>query len=85
MLVEALSASDANGTLGTATPITIPANGPVTVTGSIGDEPAVMIEWSGARTWAGRERRFLDRALATLLVVDIVESTSIVSGLTIGQ
>jgi class 3 adenylate cyclase len=46
---------------------------------TIGDEPAVMIEWSGARTWAGRDRRFLDRALATLLVVDIVESTSIVA------
>ena len=42
---------------------------------TIGDEPAVMIEWSGARTWAGRNARFLDRALVTLLMTDIVEST----------
>ncbi len=46
---------------------------------TIGDEPAVMIEWSGARTWAGRGNRFLDRALVTLLVVDIVESTALLA------
>ena len=43
---------------------------------TIGDEPCVMIEWSGARTWAGRGARFLDRALVTLLMTDVVESTS---------
>ncbi len=43
---------------------------------TVGDEPCVMIEWSGPRTWAGRGSRFLDRSLATLLVSDIVESTS---------
>jgi class 3 adenylate cyclase len=46
---------------------------------TIGGEPAVMIEWSGARTWAGRNSRFLDRALVTLLVSDIVESTSMLA------
>lgn len=44
---------------------------------TIGDEPCVMIEWSGARTWAGRDTRFLDRSLVTLLMTDIVESTSL--------
>jgi class 3 adenylate cyclase len=43
---------------------------------TIGDEPCVMIEWSGARTWAGRNARFLDRALVTLLMTDVVASTS---------
>ena len=38
-----------------------------------------LIEWSGARTWAGRNARFLDRALVTLLVTDIVESTSLLA------
>ncbi len=46
---------------------------------TIGDEPAVMIEWSGPRTWAGRGSRFLDRSLVTLLVVDIVESTALLA------
>jgi class 3 adenylate cyclase len=46
---------------------------------TIGDEPAVMIEWSGPRTWAGRGNRFLDRALVTLLVLDIVESTAVLA------
>ena len=46
---------------------------------TIGDEQAVMIEWSGARTWAGRGNRFLDRALVTLLVLDIVESTALLA------
>ena len=48
---------------------------------TIGDEPAVMIEWSGARTWGGRNARFLDRALVTLLITDIVESTSLLATL----
>jgi class 3 adenylate cyclase len=42
---------------------------------TVGDEPAVMIEWSGPRTWAGRDARFLDRALVTLLMTDVVGST----------
>jgi len=45
---------------------------------TIGDEPCVLIEWSGARTWAGRDARFLDRELVTLLMTDIVESTPLV-------
>ena len=44
---------------------------------TIGDEPCVQIEWSGARTWAGRDARFLDRSLVTLLMTDVVESTSV--------
>ena len=46
---------------------------------TIGDEPCVLIEWSGARTWAGRGARFLDRALVTLLMTDVVESTSLLA------
>ena len=46
---------------------------------TIGDEPCVMIEWSGARTWAGRDARFLDRALVTLLMTDVVESTTLLT------
>jgi class 3 adenylate cyclase len=46
---------------------------------TIGDEPCVMIEWSGPRTWAGRNARFLDRALVTLLMTDVVESTSLLA------
>jgi class 3 adenylate cyclase len=46
---------------------------------TIGDEPCVLIEWSGARTWAGRDARFLDRALLTLLMTDVVESTSLLT------
>ena len=46
---------------------------------TIGDEPCVMIEWSGPRTWAGRNARFLDRELVTLLMTDIVESTAVLS------
>ena len=48
---------------------------------TIGDEPCVMIEWSGARTWAGRGARFLDRALVTLLMTDVVESTSLLANI----
>jgi class 3 adenylate cyclase len=46
---------------------------------TIGDEPAVCIEWSGARTWAGRGNRFPDRALVTILIIDIVESTALLA------
>lgn len=43
---------------------------------TIGDEPAVMIEWFGMRALAGTRGGFEDRILATLLFVDIVESTT---------
>jgi class 3 adenylate cyclase len=46
---------------------------------TIGDEPAVMIEWSGPETWAGRGTRFPDRTLATLLFTDIVGSTATIA------
>ena len=46
---------------------------------TIGDEPCVLIEWSGARTWAGRAARHLDRALLSLLVTDVVESTAMIA------
>jgi class 3 adenylate cyclase len=45
---------------------------------TIGEEPCVLIEWSGARTWAGRGARFLDRELVTLLMVDVVDSTALI-------
>ena len=48
---------------------------------TIGEEPCVMIEWSGGRTWAGRNARFLDRALVTLLMTDIVQSTPLVASI----
>ena len=37
---------------------------------TIGDEPAVMIEWSGMRALAGAQSGFHDRVLATLLFTD---------------
>jgi class 3 adenylate cyclase len=43
---------------------------------TIGDEPAVMIEWSGMRAFAGPQAAFDDRVLATLLFTDLVDSTS---------
>ena len=48
---------------------------------TVGDEPCVQIEWSGARTWAGRNQRFLDRELLTLLMTDVVESTPLVASI----
>lgn len=48
---------------------------------TIGDEPAVSIEWSGPRTWAGRAARFLDRALLTLLMADVVGSTELIAAI----
>ncbi len=42
---------------------------------TVGDEPAIYIEWSGLRTWAGTAARFADRVLTTLLMTDVVEST----------
>jgi class 3 adenylate cyclase len=46
---------------------------------TIGDEPAVMIEWSGLETWGGRGSRFPDRTLMTLLFTDIVGSTATIA------
>jgi len=46
---------------------------------TIGDEPAVMIEWSGFRTWVGTAGSFGDRILATLMFTDVVDSTATVS------
>lgn len=43
---------------------------------TIGDEPAVLIEWSGLRAFAGSRAGLHGRVLATLLFTDIVESTS---------
>ena len=43
---------------------------------TIGDEPAVMIEWSGMRALAGAQSGFDDRVLATLLLTDLVGSTT---------
>jgi class 3 adenylate cyclase len=43
---------------------------------TIGEEPAVMIEWSGMRALAGAHGEFHDRILATLLFTDLVESTA---------
>jgi class 3 adenylate cyclase len=43
---------------------------------TVGEEPAVMIEWSGMRTLAGTSGAFDDRVLATLLFTDLVDSTT---------
>lgn len=44
----------------------------------IGDEPAVVLEWAGLRTVAGRHRTgATNRIVATLLFTDLVDSTSI--------
>jgi class 3 adenylate cyclase len=40
---------------------------------TIGDEPSVMIEWSGMRRWVGGSGA--QRVLATLLFSDVVDST----------
>lgn len=43
---------------------------------TIGEEPAVLIEWSGMRALAGSQGAFGDRVLATLLFTDLVDSTT---------
>jgi class 3 adenylate cyclase len=48
---------------------------------SIGDEPAVQIEWSGVRAFAGKLIPLRGRVLATLLFTDLVESTTTAIGL----
>ena len=46
---------------------------------TVGEEPAVMIEWSGMRRWVGGAGAH--RVLATLLFTDIVDSTGTASRL----
>jgi class 3 adenylate cyclase len=43
---------------------------------TVGEEPALMIEWSGMRALAGTQGPFDDRILATLLFTDLVDSTT---------
>jgi class 3 adenylate cyclase len=43
---------------------------------TIGDKPAVLVEWSGLRAFAGSWGGFHGRVLLTLLFTDIVESTT---------
>ena len=43
---------------------------------TIGDEPCVMIEWVGVRTFVAPRSGFGDRFLAALLFTDLVDSTS---------
>ena len=43
---------------------------------TVGDEPAVSIEWSGLRTWTGPIGTIADRVLVALLVTDLVNSTT---------
>ena len=43
---------------------------------TVGDEEAVMIEWSGSRTFAGSRGGLSNRVLATVLFTDLVDSTS---------
>jgi class 3 adenylate cyclase len=45
---------------------------------TVGDEPCVMIEWSGLRAFAGFRGRTRGRILATILFTDLVDSTAIV-------
>jgi class 3 adenylate cyclase len=48
---------------------------------TIGDEPAVVLEWSGLRTFSGPLAGFRTRTLATLLFTDLVESTALAAKL----
>jgi class 3 adenylate cyclase len=43
---------------------------------TVGDEPCVMLEWSGLRTFVAPSSTSRDRSLATLLFTDIVGSTA---------
>jgi class 3 adenylate cyclase len=43
---------------------------------TIGDEPAVLIEWAGLRAFAGPRAGVHGRVLATLLFTDLVDSTA---------
>ncbi len=46
---------------------------------TMGDEPCVMIEWVGVRTFIAPRSAFGDRFLAALLFTDLVDSTSMVA------
>ena len=48
---------------------------------TIGDEPCVLLEWSGLRAFLGFRAGSQDRILATLLFTDLVDSTVIASQL----
>jgi class 3 adenylate cyclase len=48
---------------------------------TIGDEPCVLLEWSGLRAFLGSRAGSHDRILATLLFTDLVDSTVIASQL----
>ncbi len=48
---------------------------------TIGTEPAVSIEWSGLRTWVSSSATFGDRVLTTLLMADLVGSTTKLSAI----
>lgn len=48
---------------------------------TLGDERAIMIEWSGSRTFAGSRSGLPTRVLATLLFTDVVGSTETASRL----
>jgi hypothetical protein len=41
----------------------------------VGDQPCVSIEWAGLRTFAGAHAGHRSRALLTLLITDLVDST----------
>jgi len=43
---------------------------------TIGDEPCVQLEWAGLRTWAAFPVGAQRRALVTILMTDIVDSTA---------
>jgi len=48
---------------------------------TIGDEPAVMLEWTGIRTWLAARGHGNDRILLTILFTDLVGSTALASEL----
>lgn len=45
---------------------------------TLGDEPCILIEWAGIRAFSGFRAGLSDRHLATLLMTDVVDSTSTV-------
>jgi class 3 adenylate cyclase len=48
---------------------------------TIGDEPIVQIEWTGVRAWAAYGTGLQTRVLATLVFIDLVNSTELASRL----
>jgi class 3 adenylate cyclase len=48
---------------------------------TVGDEPCVQIEWMGIRAWAGFPTGIHSRVLATLLLTDLVDSTTMAAQL----